>query len=128
MREEYLQTFNLIFGASEEGNGKRDAENDAQNREKLKSIICVVKMTAWISAVESLQKCDDGVPESENVGELTTGSVLKREIPWDTYLTARLISDKDLQLIRRYDKANRETQNQLLTEVTFFALFCSKRK
>ena len=53
----------------------------------------------------------------EDGGELTSATVLKREVPWDTYLTARLISDKDLQLIRRYDKANRETQEQLLNEV-----------
>ena len=30
----------------------------------------------------------------------------------------RLISDKDLQLIRRYDKASRETQTSLLNEVS----------
>ena len=44
-------------------------------------------------------------------------NVLKRDIPWETYLTARLISDRDLQLIRRYDKRNAETQQDLLTEV-----------
>ena len=49
--------------------------------------------------------------------ELTTAVVLKREIPWETYLTARLISDHDLQLIRRYDKRNTETQQHLLAEV-----------
>ena len=43
--------------------------------------------------------------------------VLRREVPWETYLTARLISDRDLQLIKRYDKANRESQAQLLKEV-----------
>lgn len=59
-------------------------------------------------------------------GEVTTASVLRRDIPWDTYLTARLISDKDLQLIRRYDKASRESQNQLLTEVKHL-LFCFAR-
>ena len=45
-------------------------------------------------------------------------NVLKRDIPWETYLTARLISDRDLQLIRRYDKRNAETQQDLLTEVS----------
>ena len=49
--------------------------------------------------------------------ELTTPVVLKREIPWETYLTARLITDHDLQLIRRYDKRNTETQLDLLAEV-----------
>lgn len=54
---------------------------------------------------------------SEDPSELSTASVLRREIPWETYLTARLISDRDLQLIKRYDKASRETQEQLLKEV-----------
>ena len=49
--------------------------------------------------------------------ELSTPTVLKRDTPWETYLTARLISDRDLQLIRRYDKRNAETQQDLLTEV-----------
>ncbi len=53
----------------------------------------------------------------EESSELTTTSVLKRNIAWDTYLTARLISDHDLQLIRRYDKKNTETQADLLQEV-----------
>lgn len=50
--------------------------------------------------------------------ELTRHNVLKRDIPWETYLTARLISDRDLQLIRRYDKRNAETQQDLLTEAS----------
>lgn len=54
---------------------------------------------------------------SEESSELNTPTVLKREIPWDTYLTARLISDRDLQLIKRYDKATKESQASLLKEV-----------
>jgi V-type H+-transporting ATPase subunit H len=42
--------------------------------------------------------------------------VLARDIPWETYMTARLISDKDLQLIRRYDKRSEELQASLLDE------------
>jgi len=42
--------------------------------------------------------------------------VLARDIPWETYMTARLISDKDLQLIRRYDKRPEELQASLLDE------------
>jgi V-type H+-transporting ATPase subunit H len=53
----------------------------------------------------------------EESSELTTANVLKRNIAWDTYLTARLITDHDLQLIRRYDKKNSETQQDLLQEV-----------
>ncbi len=55
---------------------------------------------------------------SEESPELSTPTVLKREIPWDTYLTARLIYDRDLQLIKRYDKASKENQASLLKEVS----------
>ncbi len=55
----------------------------------------------------------------EESSELTTASVLKRNIAWDTYLTARLITDHDLQLIRRYDKKNPEIQQDLLQEVSY---------
>ena len=54
---------------------------------------------------------------SEGSSEPTTAGLLKREIPWDTYLTARLISDKDLQLIRRYDKRERNNQREQLRQV-----------
>lgn len=57
---------------------------------------------------------------AEDTAELSTPAILRREIPWETYLTARLISDKDLQLIKRYDKAARESHTQLLKEVRQF--------
>jgi len=37
-------------------------------------------------------------------------------VPWETYMTARLISDRDLQLIRRYDKKDGATKASLLGE------------
>ncbi len=43
--------------------------------------------------------------------------VLSRDIPWETYMTARLITDKDLQLIRRYDKRAEDLQASLIDEV-----------
>ena len=43
--------------------------------------------------------------------------ILARDIPWETYMTARLISDPDLQLIRRYDKRSEDLQASLLDEV-----------
>ena len=58
---------------------------------------------------------------ADDPSELSTPVVLRREVPWETYLTARLISDRDLQLIKRYDKANRESQAQLLKEVCFIS-------
>ena len=54
---------------------------------------------------------------TDDPSEQTTSSVLTKHIPWETYLTARLVSDRDLQLIRRYDKATRETQLELMKEV-----------
>ena len=53
----------------------------------------------------------------QDASDLTTSDVLKRDVAWDTYLTARLISEKDLQLIRRYDKRGADVQRDLLNEV-----------
>ena len=47
----------------------------------------------------------------------TTQQLLRsKEIPWDIYMTARLISDVDLQLLRRYDKRDPEQRAILLEE------------
>ena len=43
--------------------------------------------------------------------------VLKRDIPWETYMTTKLISATDLQLLRRYDKKTESARAQLLDEV-----------
>lgn len=50
-------------------------------------------------------------------GSLMNDEVLQRNIMWETYLTARLISDRDLQLIRRFDKATDKVQASLMEEV-----------
>lgn len=52
---------------------------------------------------------------SDDPSELA--EVLQRDIPWETYMTARLITDKDLQLIRRYDKRAEDLQASLIDEV-----------
>uniref|UniRef100_A0A2P2KX47 V-type proton ATPase subunit H n=1 Tax=Rhizophora mucronata TaxID=61149 RepID=A0A2P2KX47_RHIMU len=49
--------------------------------------------------------------------ELTTEQVLKRDIPWETYMTTRLISGTDLQLLRRYDNRSEIYRAQLLDDV-----------
>lgn len=54
----------------------------------------------------------------QDASDLTTSDVLKRDVAWDTYLTARLISEKDLQLIRRYDKRGADVQKELLNEAS----------
>lgn len=43
-------------------------------------------------------------------------AVLRRDIPWDIYQTARLITDRDLQLLRRFDKKEPAYQAKLLEE------------
>lgn len=50
-------------------------------------------------------------------GYLTNDEVLQRNIQWETYLTARLISDRDLQLIRRFDGSTDTIQAGLVEEV-----------
>ena len=48
---------------------------------------------------------------------LTTSELLRsKEIPWEIYQTARLISDRDLQLLRRYDKKDAQHRKMLLAE------------
>jgi V-type H+-transporting ATPase subunit H len=42
--------------------------------------------------------------------------VLKRDIPWETYMTAKLISSRGLQLLRRYDHRPENVQASLLEE------------
>lgn len=49
-------------------------------------------------------------------GQKMTEAILKRQVPWETYQKADLISDRELQLIKRYDKQERERQQMLLLE------------
>ncbi|KAH7571509.1 hypothetical protein JRO89_XS04G0065500 [Xanthoceras sorbifolium] len=48
--------------------------------------------------------------------ELTTDQVLKRDIPWETYMTTKLISGTGLQLLRRYDNRSESHRAQLLDD------------
>ncbi|XVE62314.1 hypothetical protein DITRI_Ditri06bG0108200 [Diplodiscus trichospermus] len=48
--------------------------------------------------------------------ELTTEQVLKRDIPWETYMTTKLISGTGLQLLRRYDNRPESFRAQLLDD------------
>ncbi|KAK6783620.1 hypothetical protein RDI58_017074 [Solanum bulbocastanum] len=52
---------------------------------------------------------------TENV-ELTTEEVLRRDIPWETYMTTKLITGTGLQLLRRYDKKAESYKAQLLDD------------
>ncbi|KAL1542567.1 V-type proton ATPase subunit H-like isoform X1 [Salvia divinorum] len=49
-------------------------------------------------------------------GDLTTEQVLRRDIPWETYMTTKLISGTGLQLLRRYDKKPENYKAQLLDD------------
>ncbi|GLC58327.1 hypothetical protein PLESTB_001347000 [Pleodorina starrii] len=55
---------------------------------------------------------DDSSPETSQ----TWAEFLSRDIQWETYATARLITEKDLQLIRRYDKRSPELKSSMLDE------------
>ncbi|KAJ4973337.1 hypothetical protein NE237_006511 [Protea cynaroides] len=48
--------------------------------------------------------------------ELTTEQVLKRDIPWETYMTTKLITGTCLQLLRRYDKRSESYRATLLDD------------
>lgn len=48
--------------------------------------------------------------------ELTTEQVLKRDIPWETYMTTKLITGTHLQLLRRYDNRSESYRAQLLDD------------
>ncbi|KAL4355059.1 hypothetical protein GQ457_06G014860 [Hibiscus cannabinus] len=48
--------------------------------------------------------------------ELTTEQVLKRDIPWEAYMTTKLISGTGLQLLRRYDNRAESVRAQLLDD------------
>ncbi|XP_021899696.1 V-type proton ATPase subunit H [Carica papaya] len=48
--------------------------------------------------------------------ELSTEQVLKRDIPWETYMTTKLISGTGLQLLRRYDNRSESYRAQLLDD------------
>ncbi|CAH9101078.1 unnamed protein product [Cuscuta europaea] len=48
--------------------------------------------------------------------ELTTEQVLTRDIPWETYITTKLITGTGLQMIRRYDKKAESYKSQLLDD------------
>nr|AAO65974.1 putative vacuolar ATPase subunit H protein [Suaeda salsa]AEP40377.1 vacuolar proton pump ATPase subunit H [Suaeda corniculata] len=48
--------------------------------------------------------------------ELTTDQVLKRDIPWETYMTTKLITGTALQLLRRYDKRPESQRASLLDD------------
>ncbi|XP_057964666.1 V-type proton ATPase subunit H isoform X2 [Malania oleifera] len=48
--------------------------------------------------------------------ELTTEQVLRRDIPWETYMTTKLISGTSLQLLRRYDNRSESHRAALLDD------------
>ncbi|PIA26328.1 hypothetical protein AQUCO_09500058v1 [Aquilegia coerulea] len=48
--------------------------------------------------------------------ELNTDQVLKRDIPWETYMTTKLITGTCLQLLRRYDNRSQTYRAALLDD------------
>eukprot|EP00238_Polyblepharides_amylifera_P015406 CAMPEP_0196600698 /NCGR_PEP_ID=MMETSP1081-20130531/95526_1 /TAXON_ID=36882 /ORGANISM="Pyramimonas amylifera, Strain CCMP720" /LENGTH=490 /DNA_ID=CAMNT_0041926549 /DNA_START=95 /DNA_END=1567 /DNA_ORIENTATION=- len=59
---------------------------------------------------------------SQNFSQLYASEdaeMLLRDVPWETYSTARLLSTEDLQLIRSYDKKPKEEQKMILEQDGF---------
>ncbi|PWZ14511.1 putative V-type proton ATPase subunit H [Zea mays] len=54
--------------------------------------------------------------------ELTTEQVLKRDIPWEHYMSTKLISGTCLQLLRRYDHKPESQRAPLLEEIWIILL------
>ncbi|CAA6670497.1 unnamed protein product [Spirodela intermedia] len=50
------------------------------------------------------------------MADLDTQEVLQRDIPWETYMTAKLITARCLQLLRRYDKRSESYRAALLDD------------
>ncbi|KAK9735845.1 hypothetical protein RND81_04G232400 [Saponaria officinalis] len=48
--------------------------------------------------------------------QLTSDQVLKRDIPWETYMTTKLITGTSLQLLKRYDKKSESQKASLLDD------------
>lgn len=48
--------------------------------------------------------------------DLSTDQVLRRDIPWETYMTTKLINGTALQLLRRYDKRTESQKASMLDE------------
>ncbi|KAK4262219.1 hypothetical protein QN277_027802 [Acacia crassicarpa] len=48
--------------------------------------------------------------------ELTVEQVLRRDIPWEAYMSTKLISGTSLQLLRRYDHKSQSQRAQLLDD------------
>ncbi|ONM24249.1 male sterile32 [Zea mays] len=60
--------------------------------------------------------------------ELTTEQVLKRDIPWEHYMSTKLISGTCLQLLRRYDHKPESQRAPLLEEVLLYFDYSARPK
>ncbi|CDY57740.1 BnaC03g77060D [Brassica napus] len=82
----------------------------SQNRDP--SLLCLLRSRSRSTRLRS-----SGIRTSSmDQAELSTEQVLQRDIPWETYMTTKLISATDLQLLRRYDKKTESARAQLLDE------------
>ncbi|CAF1711485.1 hypothetical protein YC2023_043271 [Brassica napus] len=83
----------------------------SQNRDP--SLLCLLRSRSRSTRLRS-----SGIRTSSmDQAELSTEQVLQRDIPWETYMTTKLISATDLQLLRRYDKKTESARAQLLDEL-----------
>jgi len=56
-------------------------------------------------------------PLVDEASESAAAAILARDVNFASYFTAGLLSDRDVQLLRRYDKKDKFTQSSLLEKV-----------
>lgn len=74
-------------------------------------------MRAHGRQARALLGCHTAGDSMAHLADPDIAAVLRSDINWDSYASARLITDKDLQLLRRYDKRSPELRASMLDEV-----------
>ncbi len=59
----------------------------------------------------------------EDLVRSMTEQVLAREIPWEGYQRANLINNRELDLIKKYDKKSEEVRRSLISQVSVISIF-----
>jgi hypothetical protein len=75
---------------------------------------------ATVEAMSKLGVDVDNMTTHEDIIKSTADRVLERDIPWEGYQRANLILEKELELIKKYDKKSDDYRNGLITKVLIF--------
>jgi len=71
---------------------------------------------ATVEAMSKLGVDVDNMTTHEDIIKSTADRVLERDIPWEGYQRANLILEKELELIKKYDKKSDDYRNGLITK------------